>query len=295
MSKKAPSWWSSTEPASGLVARRLGPVDREEAVARLSRRLPENLFLLDMTSALGLPAGPGEMRSEIFGVWDGGELAGVASARPSVALDADLDDDALAALVPYLAPVASGLVKSPAGVVDRFWQHLSAAGRRSLIDRLETSCMLRPTTARYAEPDADMRVRCGSESDLAALVYAARASLREEGRPDPYDGDPEGFQRWVRGRVSRACVVELGGEVAFVGYADVLRSEGCLLQGVYTWPEHRRRGLAAAGVSALCRLAFAGGADHVQLAVVDGNEPAERLYSRLGFDPGARLRTILFV
>jgi predicted GNAT family acetyltransferase len=32
----------------------------------------------------------------------------------------------------------------------------------------------------------------------------------------------------------------------------------------------------------------------VQLAVVDGNLPAERLYQSLGFKPFAKLRTILF-
>jgi hypothetical protein len=32
----------------------------------------------------------------------------------------------------------------------------------------------------------------------------------------------------------------------------------------------------------------------VQLAVVEGNAPAERLYETLGFQPFARLRTVLF-
>jgi RimJ/RimL family protein N-acetyltransferase len=44
----------------------------------------------------------------------------------------------------------------------------------------------------------------------------------------------------------------------------------------------------------LCRQAFASGADHVQLAVVDGNEPGRRLYESLGFEPFGKLRTILF-
>ena len=63
------------------------------------------------------------------------------------------------------------------------------------------------------------------------------------------------------------------GRVVFAGYADVQRPEGWLLQGVYTWPESRRRGYGSLGVSDLCREAFASGADHVQLSVVDGNEP----------------------
>ena len=86
----------------------------------------------------------------------------------------------------------------------------------------------------------------------------------------------------------------MAGRIAFVAYADVRRPEGWLVQGVYTWPDLRRRGLAAIGVSAICRTAFESGADHVQLAVVEGNRPAEGLYERLGFRPFERLRTILF-
>jgi predicted GNAT family acetyltransferase len=138
------------------------------------------------------------------------------------------------------------------------------------------------------------RLRNATHCDLDALVEAARASLHEEGRPDPYDGDPQGFRRWVQGRIPRARIVEAKGRIAFVGYADVRCREGWLLQGVYTWREQRRQGLACAGVSDLCAAAFREGARHVQLSVVDGNAPARRLYEGLGFRPYARLRTILF-
>ena len=88
---------------------------------------------------------------------------------------------------------------------------------------------------------------------------AARESLREEGRPDPFEGDVRNFRRWVRGRLPRARVVDSdAGRIVFVGYADVQRRDGWLLQGVYTWPEARGRGYASRGVSALCREAFAG-------------------------------------
>ena len=98
----------------------------------------------------------------------------------------------------------------------------------------------------------------------------------------------------MRGRVPRARVVEDAGRIVFVGYADVQRPEGWLLQGIYTWPDSRRRGYASLGVSDLCREAFANGADHVQLSVVDGNEAGRSLYESLGFKPFGKLRTILF-
>ena len=98
--------------------------------------------------------------------------------------------------------------------------------------------------------------------------------------------------------VPPAANVELAEEIAQVPLdrcrPDVQCPRGWLLQGVFTWPEHRRRGLAAAGVSELCRRAFASGGAHVQLAVIEGNEAAERLYEGLGFQRFARLRTLLF-
>jgi predicted GNAT family acetyltransferase len=173
------------------------------------------------------------------------------------------------------------------------WSHLSRRRRhRVWLDRLETALALDARGARLGEHA--LPVRRATPRDLDSLVHAARESLREEGRPDPFAGDARGFRHWVEGRLPRALLVEHGGAVCFVGYADVQRPEGWLLQGVYTWPEARRRGHASAGTSALCREAFAAGSSHVQLAVVDGNEAARRLYEGLGFEPFGRLRTILF-
>ncbi len=268
--------------------------DREAAQALLQRRPRENLYLLDLVAQLGSAPHPGEPRAECVGAWRADELVGVVSLRPSIALASDADAALVAALVPYADLPGGGLVKSEARAVARLWSGLAARGRRALLDRLETAHSLEPSGAPRVAPPAGARVRPARAADLDLLVHAARASLVEEHRPDPFEGDPEGFLRWVRGRIPRALVVETAGRVAFVGYADVRQRSGHLLQGVYTWPEFRRRGLAAAGVSALCDLAFDAGGAHVQLAVVDGNLPAERLYQSLGFKPFAKLRTILF-
>ena len=187
------------------------------------------------------------------------------------------------------------MVKSLAPTVDLLWREFSArSSRRVIVDRIEIAYVLHEGNLKRIEPIAGESTRCATDSDLDDLVVAALESLREEGRPDPFMGDAEGFRRWVRGRLARARVVEIAGRVAMVGYADVQREEGWLLQGIYTWPNYRQRGLASFGVSEICREAFAAGAKHVQLAVVEGNAAAQRLYEGLGFKPFAKLRTILF-
>jgi len=186
-------------------------------------------------------------------------------------------------------------VKSAAPVVGALWDRLcERRNRHVVLDRLETAYAVRESEARLVESRPHERARAADLGDLDSLVIAARESLRDEDRPDPYSGDVRGFKRWVRGRVPRARIVESGGRIVCVGYADVQLPAGWLIQGVYCWPEVRRRAFASTGVSDLCRQAFAAGADHVQLSVVEGNEAARRLYETLGFEPVATLRTILF-
>jgi ribosomal protein S18 acetylase RimI-like enzyme len=278
-----------------LEVRTPAPDEREAILAHLGARPQDNLFLIDLVARGGGAPAPGEMVTEIAAAFRGGEVVGVVALRPSVVFDAAIEPDVVEGFVPLLEPLAVGLVKSAAPAVDVLWRRLSRRGeRRAVIDRIETAYALCPHGAHLAAPLPTHLVRTASRSDLESLVFAARESLREESRPDPFAGDIRGFRRWVLGRVQRARVVESAGRIAFVGYADVQLREGWLLQGIYTWPEERRRGLGTTGTSALCREAFAAGAEHVQLAVVDGNEPAHALYEGLGFKPFARLRTILF-
>ena len=278
-----------------VSAQLVGDADRDAVVAYLSRNPLANLLLLDVAARLGSTPAPGEMSGQVAVARRNGAIIGVAGLRPSVAFDAAITPEAVEALLPFLESLGVGLVKSPAVVVDAVWRRLVGRGRRrAIVDRLETAYALRASEPRPLPPPAGARTRTARRADLDLLVIAARESLREEHRPDPFEGDIRGFRRWVRGRIARARVVESEGRLVFVGYADVQRLEGWLVQGVYTFPEARGRGFATAGVSALCHEAFDAGADHVQLAVVDGNLPGQRLYEGLGFKPFEKLRTILF-
>lgn len=286
---------SSPSADAGVRARMLTEDARAAGVERLSHAAQRNLALLDLVDPAGRESSPDELPAQILGAFRGTELCGIAALRPSLVLESGLEGAVLDALLPYFESIETGLVKSPRAVVDRLWQRLERRGKRAVIDRLEHSLVLRPERLRPQPSLPELSIRRAVPRDLEALVHAARASLREEGRPDPFLGDAPGFRRWVQGRLARARVVESGGQVVFVGYADVRRREGWLVQGVYTWPEQRRRGVALAGMAAIVEEAERDGADHVQLAVVDGNDGAVRLYHRLGFETFDELRTILFV
>lgn len=278
-----------------IDARLIAPHERAEVLAYLARSARDNLLLLDLVDRVGLQPSAGELAPQLAVARRAGEIVGVAALRPSAVLDAQVEPEALERLAPLFDPMGIGLIKSAQPAVDLLWSQLSRRrSRRAVVDRLETAYALCADQARLAPVPDGAAVREAAAGDLEDLVFAARESLREESRPDPFYGDARGFRRWVQGRVPRARLVEAGRGVVFVGYADVRRAQGWLLQGIYTWPRARRRGYAAAGTSALCREAFASGAEHVQLSVVDGNEPARALYEGLGFKPFARLRTILF-
>ena len=278
----------------GIRARLLCAHDRERAIACLAEDPDANLALIDYVDRLGRALAPGEILPTVQGAFRGEELLGVVLLRPCVAISSGIPQSALDFLMPQLLRVPGGLVKSDREVVDRVWPRLESAGRRASIDRIEIAYRLKPADMLPADPDLPGVARPARMEDLDELVHAARASLWEEDRPDPAEGDLPGFRRWVASRVSRARIVTDAGRIVFVAYADVRRSEGWLIQGVYTWPECRRRGFARRGMDSVIREAFASGAAHVQLAVVEGNERASALYRELGFETFGELRTILF-
>ncbi len=274
--------------------RRMRAADREAVLDRLSDSVLNNLLLIDAALRLGRRPAPGEPGAELLLAERDGELIGVASLQPQIAIEHGLERAAFAELIPYFSSVSSGLIKAPTEVAERLWAHLQDAGRRKALDRVERGYVVEPERLRGVHLPEGGRVRNADYDDLSDLVDAARLSLREEDRPDPFRGDPNAFRSWVAARIPRARVVECEGEFCFVGYADVQCDQGWLLQGVYTLVEQRRRGYAAAGVTKLCQIAFETGANHVQLAVVEGNRPAIELYERLGFRAFDRFRTILF-
>jgi len=286
-------------PVRDASVRLLDECDFAQVGAMLRARVAEgarsDLLLLDLCLEDRPWTGPRSAGARIAGLSRGGEIDGVLSLRPVVALDSHFDPQDLELCIPLLGSLRVSLLKCPERIAAPLWELLRGMGYHAEVDRKEIAFAVEEASFQPEESTSGAGLRPAEEHDLEALVLASRASLVEEGRPDTYELDPRGFRAWVRSRLARARVLERGGEVAFVAWADVARPEGWLVQGVYTWPDHRRRGLCAAGMSDLCREAFSRGADHVQLSVIDGNQAAIRLYERIGFQPFEQLRTVLFL
>ncbi|MFJ4436972.1 GNAT family N-acetyltransferase [Streptomyces sp. NPDC088923] len=130
-----------------------------------------------------------------------------------------------------------------------------------------------------------------TEVPLGDVEFAALDAALSESFGGPGVASPEGIAR-----LRRTC--EAGGAVRYVRAADGSCAGGasCVapafgtaeLSGVGTRPAHRRRGVAAAVVSALTADMFARGAASVWLEF--SGDASRRVYERLGYRPlGTRL------
>jgi GNAT superfamily N-acetyltransferase len=97
--------------------------------------------------------------------------------------------------------------------------------------------------------------------DTAALAdHVERNDISLDDSPVAVEGEPVAF-----------ALLAVRGRDAWIG-------------GMGTLPSHRRGGLGAWVMQAAVDTAFARGCEAVWLEVIDRNEPARRLYERLGFE-----------
>lgn len=140
-------------------------------------------------------------------------------------------------------------------------------------------------------------VRVATPADLDAYFPAAVAMFREElDLPPLATGALSEYRRRVQAllRAGRGfVVVDRHGTVTFKADVGAVSAATCQVQGVWTRPDMRRRGLATAAMAEVLRLGLEL-APTVSLYVNDFNEPARRLYARLGMRQQAVVSTILF-
>ena len=133
--------------------------------------------------------------------------------------------------------------------------------------------------------------------ELDTLLPASVAMFTEEVGVSPIGADG--------GALYRARVAELiadghafalieGGRVVFKAEVGSSTTAACQLQGVWTEPRARGRGLGTSGTAAVVNLALDSVAPVVSLYVNDYNLAARRAYERVGFTTVGSFTSVLF-
>lgn len=189
-------------------------------------------------------------------------------------------------------------VVSPADCVTPFWEAYSEPGHE-IGGRPVRARLIRDQTMYVLEREAweQQRARRGSRpeptglrvarpSDLESVYLASARMHQEETLEDPLETKPDEFRRHVRHRIDsgRSYVwYDEQRRVKFKVDISARGRRGAQISGVYTAPELRGRGLATRGMYDLCEILFDKGLPRIVLYFNRENEPARRVYEKVGF------------
>jgi ribosomal protein S18 acetylase RimI-like enzyme len=152
----------------------------------------------------------------------------------------------------------------------------------------------------YALDRGDLRgrplpgVRAPQLSELDEVLRVHAAMCLEDLGHDQVAENPHGYRQYFRQliREGRVWVVARQGRVLFKAESGIETARGAQVEGVYTDPADRRRGLARGGLAQVCR-DLLGRVPCVTLYVNEGNEAAIALYLSLGFRKVSDWRTVV--
>jgi uncharacterized protein len=278
----------------GTSTRLLGVADLADVRALLARDPVANVFVASRVEASGLDAW--RLGGEVWGHVVNGKL------------------DALCYSGANLVPVEAG-----SEAVRAFAERARRQGRRcsSIVGPAEAAMALweqvRPTwgparEVRSSQPlmeirgssptvEPDFRVKPVTPNQIDTLLPACIAMFTEEVGVSPV-GDDNGNS--YRARVSelvhagRAFAWIEDGHVVFKAEIGAVTDQACQIQGVWTHPALRGKGIAAAGMAAVVEYALRDFASIVSLYVNDYNAPARAVYRKVGFEEVGAFASILF-
>ncbi len=139
------------------------------------------------------------------------------------------------------------------------------------------------------------QVRQATLADLDRVTLTAAEMHREEMGVDPLAIDPAGWRTRMKTLIQRgwSWLWTEGDEVLFKAELSGWTPEAVQIQGVYTTPRARNRGIATAGLAAVCD-AVLHQVPVCTLYVNHYNVPARAVYRRLGFEHVGDFATLFY-
>lgn len=208
-----------------------------------------------------------------------GEVAGVGLRTPPRGMLMTALPAGAAEALAAIATDGIGAAAGPRPEVGDFCRAYAArAGGRPVLERSEQLYRL---DVLEPPPPAPGRLRPMAADEVDLLVRWLADFSDESGAA--FDTGADVAARSIA--QGRRVVWEVAGEpVCLVGFNPPV-GQVPRIGPVWTPPEHRRRGYAAAATAATCRLLLDGGAVAVALFADDANPTAVGVYTRLGFRP----------
>jgi predicted GNAT family acetyltransferase len=218
-------------------------------------------------------------------LWLGGQVTPLGTDRHAI--------NAFADLISGWPRVCASIV-GPAGGVLGLWEKLRPSWGPERTVREEQPLMLlnhMPSTP----PDPEVRALRPDEVDV--LFPASVAMYTEEVGVSPMgDDNGHGYRARVAELIKggRAFGRIVDGTVVFKAELAVVTHTTVQVQGVWVHPKWRGQGIAAGGMAAVVKASLRRFAPTISLYVNGFNEPARRLYQRLGFRRVGTFATVLF-
>lgn len=185
------------------------------------------------------------------------------------------------------------MIVAPRATVERYWTRVRAWHPPPRVIR-ESQPVLAVDVASLRGERAGVTVRRARPSEWESVAHNSAKMIEHELEYDPRSFAAE-FNTNVRMMIDRGLwwVGESEGRLCFFCNAGPRSPQTLQLQGIWTPPKFRRRGLAAAALHGICAELLQENRT-LSLYVNGFNEPALRLYDRVGFRRAGEFQTLLF-
>ncbi|GAA5054678.1 GNAT family N-acetyltransferase [Thermocatellispora tengchongensis] len=267
--------------------------DRDEVLAILDTDPVANVFVASRVRSVGL--NPARLGGQMWGFGPRGAMTSLCYAGANL-VPVNAGREAVLAFADRARRQGRrcSSIVGPREAVEPLWELLEPHWGPARAVRWAQPVMTISGAPRVP-PDPYVRRVRPEEFDI--LLPACVAMFTEEVGISPDTGDGGALYRTRVAeliRIGRSYARIDNGKVIFKAEIGAVTPQACQIQGVWVHPEHRGKGHAAAGMSALVIQALGCFAPLVTLYVNDFNAPARAVYRKVGFEEVGTFTSVLF-